>query len=141
DSVDLVLYALTNGQDGEIFIKKAPAAAVIDLAQALISVFSYQGGIEEIGIRPGEKMHETLISSEELFRAEDCQNYFRIKPESSKIDYRQYYFQGAKTNSLPLEGYTSQNTQRLSLEEIKTLLLSLDEIKVELKNFTSLIKP
>jgi len=136
DSVDLVLYALTNGQDGEIFVKKAPSATVIDLAQALISIFSYQGGVEEIGIRPGEKMHETLISSEELFRAEDCQNYFRIKPESSKIDYRQYYFQGAKANSLPLEGYTSQNTQRLSLDEIKTLLLSLDEIKVELKLFS-----
>lgn len=133
ESVDLVLYALTNGEDGEIFVRKAPAATVIDLAQALADIFSYQGGIEEIGVRPGEKMHETLVSAEELFRAQDCENYFKIKPESPNIDYRQYYFQGKRGNSLPTEGYTSQNTKRLSFEEIKNLLLSLDEIQQQLK--------
>src|SRR3989344_4239145 len=71
-AIDLVLYALTNGKDGEIYVRKSPAATIGDLAQALVEIFNYEGGIEEIGIRPGEKMHESLISSEETFRVEDC---------------------------------------------------------------------
>lgn len=137
ESIDLVFHALAEGKDGEIFVKKAPAAAVGDLAQALISIFSYNKGIEEVGTRPGEKKHETLISSEELVRAEDEGDYYKINPEAFKIDYRLYYSQGVKKVSLPDEGYTSANTKRLSVEEIKELLLSLGEIKEELKLWKS----
>ena len=137
ESIDLVFHALAEGKDGEIFVKKAPAATVGDLAQALIAIFSYNKGIEEVGTRPGEKKHETLISSEELVRAEDEGDYYKINPEAFKIDYRLYYSQGVKKISLPDEGYTSANTKRLSVEEIKELLLSLDEIKEELKLWRS----
>ena len=134
-SVDLVLYALTNGKDGEIYVRKSPAATIGDLAEVLVEIFNYDKGIQEIGIRPGEKMHETLISNEETFRTEDCGDYYKIIPEVPGMDYRQYFFKGQKNNHLPHEGYTSANTERLSKEELKKLLLSLDEIKEELKNF------
>lgn len=136
-SVDLVLYALVNGNDGDIYVKKSPAATVGDLAQAMVELFNYDGGIEEIGVRPGEKMHETLITTEELIRTEDKDEYFRIAPEvpGANMDYREYYFKGKKGNNLPEEGYNSSNTKRLSISEIKELLISLDEIKEELANF------
>jgi len=134
-SVDLVLYALTNGKDGEIYVRKSPAATIGDLAEVLVEIFNYDKGIQEIGIRPGEKMHETLISSEETFRTENCGDYYKIIPEVPGMDYRQYFFKGQKNNHLSHEGYTSANTKRLSKGELKKLLLSLDEIKEELKNF------
>jgi len=134
-SVDLVLYALTQGQDGELYVRKAPAATIGDLTEVLVEIFNYDKGIQEIGIRPGEKIHETLISEEEAFRTEDCGDYYKIIPEAPGMDYRQYFFKGQKNNHLPHEGYTSANAKRLSKEEIKKLLFSLDEIKEELKNF------
>jgi len=134
-SVDLVLYALTQGKDGEIYIRKAPAATIGDLAEILVEIFNYDKGIQEIGIRPGEKIHETLISSEETVRTEDCGDYYKIIPEVPGMDYRQYYFKGQRNNHLPKDGYTSANTKRLSKDELKELLLSLDETKEELKNF------
>ncbi len=134
-SVDLVLYALINGNDGEIYVRKTPAATIDILAEALVELFDYKRGIEEIGIRPGEKMHETLISCEETLRAEDCGDYYKILPEVPRMDYREYYFKGRKNNTLPEEGYISDNTKRLSLKEMKDILLSLREIQEELKNF------
>jgi UDP-glucose 4-epimerase len=137
-SVDLVLYALTQGENGDIYVKKSPAATIGDLAQALVEIFDYKNGIEEIGIRPGEKRHEELISSEEAVRVEDKGDYFRIKPEVPGADYRLYYFKGANDGHiLPEEGYTSANTQQLNIEEIKKLLLSLNEIQEELKNWNN----
>ena len=88
ESIDLVFHALAEGDNGEIYVKKAPAATVGDLAQALVSLFSYQKGIEEVGVRPGEKKHETLISREELIRTEDEGDYYKINPEAFQIDYR-----------------------------------------------------
>ena len=136
-SVDLVLHALVNGNDGDIYVKKSPAATVGDLAQAMIELFNYGKGIEEIGIRPGEKMHETLITTEELIRTEDKGEYFRIAPEvpGSNMDYREYYFKGKDGNNLPKEGYTSTNAERLNVGQIKELLLSIDEIKEEMANY------
>jgi len=135
ESIDLVFHALSYGENGEIYVRKAPAATIGDLAEAMISVFSYKKGIEEIGIRPGEKRHETLITREEVPRTEDKGQYFKISPEAPQMDYRVYYFEKVKKikNSLIEEGYTSANTRRLSVEEIKKLLLSLKEIKKELK--------
>ena len=134
-SVDLVLYAMTNGKDGEIYVRKSPASIVGDVAQALVEIFNYDKGIKEIGIRPGEKMHETLISNEETFRTEDCGDYYKIMPEVPGMNYRQYYFKGQKNDHLPHESYTSANTQQLSKDETKKLLFSLEEIQKELKNF------
>jgi UDP-glucose 4-epimerase len=135
DSIDLVLHALTNGKNGEIYVRKASSSTVGDLAESLADIFKHKKGIKEIGSRPGEKMHETLISKEEAFRAEDCGKYYKINPEVSGMDYRKYYFEG-KGNGLNLkEGYTSANTKRLSKNETKKLLLSLKEVKEELKNW------
>ena len=132
-SIDLVFYALAHGQNGEIYVRKASAATIGDLTEAIVSLFSFKKGIEEIGIRPGEKKHETLISKEELCRTEDKGDYYKIIPEVPKMDYRSYYFNGMKKNSLPKEGYTSENTKIMSIKEIKKLLLSLDEVKKEIK--------
>ena len=133
DSVNLVLYALVNGKNGEIYVRKSPAATVGDTAQALVELFKYKNKIVDIGIRPGEKMHETLISLEEFRRTRDMGDYYKISPELPKIDSREYFFKGENksTNTL-VEGYTSANTTRLTINGVKKLLLSLPEIKKEL---------
>ena len=135
DSVNLVLYALTNGKDGELYVKKAPATTIGNLAKAMKDIFGYKGKIEEIGVRPGEKEHETLISAEELVRTKDCGSYFKIEPEVPGMDIKKYYRENRKKQTLFKEGYTSENTRRLTLEETKKLLLSLPEIRAEIKDF------
>lgn len=136
ESVDLVLYALTDGQDGVIYVKKAPATTIGNLAQALVEIFSYSGGIKEIGTRPGEKQYEVLISREEAVRTEDKGDYYKVNSEVPNMDMKQYYYKGdGHASALPAEGYTSENTKRLDIEEIKNLLLSLPEIQAELKVF------
>lgn len=135
ESVDLVLYALTQGEGGDIYVKKAPATTVETLVEALISLFDYKGGMEEVGIRPGEKMHETLVSMDELHRVEDKGEYYRIKMESPGADYRDYFFKGIKNHNIPDEGYTSANTKRLNLEETKELLLKIPELRDELERY------
>ena len=134
ESLDLVIYALTEGEEGKIYLRKAPASTMGDVAEALVSIFSYSKGVQEIGIRPGEKMYETLISREEAARVEDYGDYYAIKPEVPQMDMKKYYFQGINDGSvLAREGYTSQNTKRLTLDEVKQLLLSLEEVQAELK--------
>jgi UDP-N-acetylglucosamine 4,6-dehydratase/5-epimerase len=130
-AVDLVLHALERGANGDILIRKSPASTVSTLAQAMIELFNYGKGIQVIGVREGEKMHETLVTREELIKAEDYEDYFRIK-NFEKLDYNKFFSEG-KFSELPKDGYTSENTQRLSLEETKTLLLSLKEIQSALK--------
>lgn len=135
-SVDLVLYALAHGKDGELYIRKAPAATVNVLAEAMVSLFDYKGGIQEIGTRPGEKMHETLVSTEEAARSEDCGKYFKINPEVPGMDIKKYYYEGRAKSGISLEeGYTSANTEILDVEGMKKILLELPEIKEALKNF------
>ncbi|MFZ7136944.1 MAG: polysaccharide biosynthesis protein [archaeon] len=130
-AVDLVLHALANGGNGDLFIRKSPASTIGMLAQAMIDIFNYQKEIEVIGIREGEKMHETLVTREEIIMAEECEDYFRIK-NFEKLDYSKF-FNGGKFSDFPKDGYTSENTRRLSLEETKDLLLSLKEIQKALK--------
>jgi len=132
-SVDLVLFALTQGEEGAIYVKKSPAATMGDLAQALVEIFEYNKEIKVIGTRPGEKLHESLISNEEAFRTSDYGEYYKIAPEVPGMDYRKYYFQGKRSTNLLAEGYTSANTTKLSVKEIKKLLLSLAEVKNELR--------
>ncbi len=135
ESIDLVFYALVHGKNGEIYVRKAPACTVEDLSKAIISLFNYKGGTIETGIRPGEKKYENLISTEEICRTEDKGDYYKIKPEVPGMDYRAYYSKGINPkNGLPEQGYTSSNTKKLSIKEIEKLLLSLKEIKKELKN-------
>lgn len=133
ESLDLVLFAMTEGEQGTLYVRKAPAATVRDLADALVEMFDYAPGVREIGIRPGEKAHETLVTREERIRAEDCGDYYRIHPETQGLDSRSYYFEGIKAE-IPEDGYTSENTRRLAKEEIKKLLLSVPEFAAEFAN-------
>lgn len=134
DSIDLVLYALTQGENGDIYTRKAPAVTVGDLADVMVDIFQYKGGIKEIGLRPGEKIHETLVAAEEIPRTIDCDKYYRTLPESPDIDYRNYHFIG-QTENIALSGITSENTRRLNKEEAKELILSLKEVQEELRSF------
>jgi len=129
-AVDLVFFALSHGENGDLFIRKSPAATVKDTAQAVLEIFGSDNSIEVIGIREGEKMHETLVTQEELMKAEESSDYYRIR-NLEKIDYEKYFTKG-KEIPIPKEGYTSANTRRLSLNETKLLLVSLKEIQEEL---------
>jgi UDP-N-acetylglucosamine 4,6-dehydratase len=129
-AVELVLFALEHGNGGDIFVRKAPAATIHDLAQACINVFQTKNEIVTIGIREGEKMHETLVTQEELVNSEEFAEYYRIYCDK-KMDYDEYFIKG-KEDKFPKEGYTSANTTQLTIPEIEALLLSLPEIQKEL---------
>lgn len=131
DSVDLVLYAFEHGQQGDIFVQKAPASTVADLAQALKELLNKDNPVREIGTRHGEKLYESLISREEMAKAEDMGGYFRIPADNRDLNYAQFFSEGEEKIS-HLDDYTSHNTERLNVEQVKTLLLKLDFIKEEL---------
>lgn len=131
DSVDLVLYAFEHGRQGDIFVQKAPASTVADLAQALKELFSSSNPVRIIGTRHGEKLYESLISREEMVKAQDMGDYYRIPADNRDLNYAQYVSEGEEEISHQ-EDYTSHNTERLNVEQIKTLLLKLDFIKEEL---------
>jgi UDP-glucose 4-epimerase len=132
DSVDLVLHAFEYAQQGDTFIQKAPASTVADLAQALIELFNSSVSVKVIGTRHGEKLYESLVSREEMAKAEDRQRYFRIPTDNRDLNYNKYIVEG-QTKVSDIEDYTSHNTQRLNIEEIKTLLLKLSYIQEELQ--------
>jgi UDP-N-acetylglucosamine 4,6-dehydratase/5-epimerase len=131
DSVDLVLYAFEHGQQGDIFVQKAPASTVADLAQALKEVFARKNEIRIIGTRHGEKLYESLISREEMAHAVDMGGHYRIPADNRDLNYAKYFSEGEESIS-NLDDYTSHNTRRLNVEEIKALLLKLDFIRDEL---------
>jgi len=131
DSVDLVLYAYEHGQQGDIFVQKAPASTVADLAQALKEVFAKDNEIRIIGTRHGEKLYESLISREEIAHAQDMGDYYRIPADNRDLNYAKYFSEGEEKIS-QLDDYTSHNTHLLNIEEIKALLLKLDYIQDEL---------
>lgn len=131
DSVDLVLYAFEHGQQGDIFVQKAPASTVADLAQALLEIFDSNEKVRIIGTRHGEKLYESLISREEMAHAQDMGGYYRIPADNRDLNYAKYFSDGEEVIS-HTEDYTSHSTNRLIVEEIKTLLLKLDYIKEEL---------
>jgi len=130
-AVHLVLYALENGKNGDILVRKSPASTMGTLAEAMIALFGCNNGILNIGVREGEKTHETLVTQEELVKAEDMGDFFRIE-NLKKLDYDKFFSKGDML-SIPREGYTSENTKRLNVQETKDLLLTLKEIKRELK--------
>lgn len=122
DSVDLVLHAFEHGRQGDIFIQKSPASTVGDLAQAVMELKGHVGAVRVIGTRHGEKLHETLLSREERARSEDRDRYFRVSADDRDLNYRKYFVEGEQRIS-ELDDYTSENTTRLSIEEIKALLV------------------
>lgn len=131
DSVDLVVLAIDHGAQGDLFIKKAPAATMQDLAQAMLNIFKSKSKITVIGRRAGEKIHETLATQLELNRAEDMGDFYRIR-DGAMNSYDDFYKQGVESTTK--DDFTSLNTKRLSVKETEKLLLSLDYIKKELKD-------
>ncbi|WP_028580976.1 nucleoside-diphosphate sugar epimerase/dehydratase [Desulfogranum japonicum] len=131
DSVDLVLYAFEHGEQGDLYVQKAPASTVGDLAQALKELFNKDNPIRVIGTRHGEKLYESLVSREEMAKAKDQGDYYRIPADNRDLNYAQYFSQGEEKIS-QIEDYTSHNTARLNVEQVKALLLKLDYIQEEL---------
>ena len=131
DSVDLVLYAYEHGQQGDIFVQKAPASTVADLAQALKNVFAKDNEIRIIGTRHGEKLFESLISREEMAHAQDMGGYYRIPADNRDLNYAKYFSEGEEKISHQ-DDYTSHNTERLNVEQVEALLQKLDYIQEEL---------
>lgn len=131
DAVDLVMYAFDNAKQGDIFVQKAPASTIMDLAIALKDLFKVNNEIKTIGTRHGEKLYETLLTREELAKADEHANYYRIVPDDRDLNYNIYYTEGKEQISY-LEDYNSHNTRRLTVEEIKEKLLKLDYVQQEL---------
>ncbi|MCZ8167497.1 polysaccharide biosynthesis protein [Silanimonas sp.] len=129
DAVELVIYAFQHGANGDIFVQKAPASTVQTLAQALRELLGRpEHEIRVIGTRHGEKLYETLLSREEMSTAEDLEGYFRVPPDGRDLNYDKFVDQG-ETRISRSEDYNSHNTQRLSVDETKALLLKLDFIR------------
>jgi len=131
EAVELVLYAYQNGSQGDIFVQKSPACTIQDLAQALIELFEAKTEIKIIGTRHGEKKHETLVNREEMARAIDLPGYYRIPADVRDLNYGIYFEKGEPKVSI-LKEYTSENTQRLTIPEIKEKLLTVDYVRAEL---------
>lgn len=128
DAVDLVIYAFQNGKNGDIFIQKAPASTIGDLARALIEIYKSKCKLRIIGTRHGEKLYETLVNREEISKAIDLGNYFRIPADNRDLNYESYFTEGEKKVAL-FEDYNSHNTHRLSIAETKELLFKLPIIR------------
>jgi UDP-N-acetylglucosamine 4,6-dehydratase/5-epimerase len=128
ESVDLVLYAFENARPGDIFVQKAPASTVADLAQAMQELLGARNEIKIIGTRHGEKLYESLLSREEMARSEDLGGYYRIPADSRDLNYAKYFVDGEVEVS-SIDDYTSHNTHRLDVEGVKQTLLKLDIIR------------
>lgn len=131
DALDLVLYAFEHGNNGDLFVQKAPAATLKVLAEALKELYKAQTEVRVIGTRHGEKLYETLVTREEMAKSEDMGNYYRIPCDARDLNYDKYFVEGEEKVS-EFEDYNSHNTRRLDREGMKELLLRLDEVKVDL---------
>jgi len=131
DAVDLVLYAFEHGNQGDLFVQKAPAATLTVLAESLKELYHADTEIKVIGTRHGEKLYETLVTREEMFRSEDMGDYFRIPADARDLNYDKFFVEGQEDIS-KVEDYHSHNTFRLDKEGMKQLLLKLPEIREDL---------
>lgn len=131
DSVDLVLHAFEHGHQGDIFVQKAAASTVGDLAQALKNIFASNCPVKIIGTRHGEKLYESLLSREEMARASEMHGYFRIPADDRDLNYSKYFVEGEPKVS-GFDDYTSHNTERLDLAQVQELLMTLNFILDEL---------
>jgi UDP-N-acetylglucosamine 4,6-dehydratase/5-epimerase len=127
-AVDLVLFAFEHGNNGDIFVSKAPACTIETLAKALLELYKANNEIRVIGTRHGEKKYESLLTREEMVKAEDMGNYFRIPADTRDLNYGKYFSEGQEKLNEELD-YTSDNTKRLNIEETKQLLLTLPMIR------------
>lgn len=133
DAVDLVLYAFENGNPGDIFVQKAPAATIHTLAQAMLRLFDVKNEIRTIGTRHGEKLYETLLNREEMAKAVDMGDYFRVPADVRDLNYACFFVEGQEDVSR-IEDYNSHNTRRLDVEGMTELLLKLDIINEALQS-------
>jgi UDP-N-acetylglucosamine 4,6-dehydratase len=132
-SVELVEFAFSHALPGDIFVQKSPASTIMDIALALKSIFNGSSEIKIIGIRHGEKLYETLCTREEMSKAEDLGDFYRIPTDGRDLNYSKYFSEGEQ-KLVTVDDYNSNNTRRLNLEETKQLLLSLDYVQEELKS-------
>ncbi len=132
DAIDLVLFAFKNGKPGDLFVNKAPACNIGDLALALKSIFNSDIKVKNIGIRHGEKKYETLCTSEEMLKSENMGNFYRIPADNRDLNYNSYFNEGNKTEHLA--DYNSNNTRQLNAKEVEKLLLKLEFIKTAISN-------
>ena len=132
-SVELVEFAFSHAEPGDIFVQKSPASTIMDIALALQSIFKTSNEIKIIGIRHGEKLYETLCTREEMAKAQDLGDFYRIPTDGRDLNYSKYFSEGEQQVG-KLDDYNSNNTRRLSLEETKKLLLALDYVQDELKS-------
>ena len=128
DSVDLVLHAFEHGCQGDIFVQKAPASTIADLAEGLQMILERKVPMEIIGTRHGEKLYESLVSREEMAKAEDMGRYYRIPADNRDLNYELFITDG-NPSANEIDDYTSHNTERLSPEGVVNLLMSVDYIK------------
>ena len=128
DSVDLVLHAFEHAQQGDLFVQKAPASTVADLAVALQQLFGDSKPVKIIGTRHGEKLYESLISREEMAKAEDMGRYYRIPADNRDLNYDKYFVEG-EAHISELDDYTSHNTERLDIAGVKATLMTLAEVR------------
>ena len=136
DSVTLVMYAFTHGNPGDIFVQKSPSSTIADLAQALKELFNADNEINIIGERHAEKMYESLCSKEEMSKADDLGDFYRVPADFRDLNYTKYVQEGGP--KLLNEEYNSDNTYRLSVPELKELLLTLEYVQEELKSHKAL---
>ncbi|MDI3311387.1 MAG: nucleoside-diphosphate sugar epimerase/dehydratase [Thermoanaerobacterium sp.] len=134
DAVELVLFAFQNANQGDIFVQKAPASTIGDLAQAVKEIFNADNEIRIIGTRHGEKLYETLLTREEMAQAEDLGDYYRIPADTRDLNYDKYFTDGKYETSESLD-YNSDNTERLDVPKIKELLLKQEYVQKELENW------
>lgn len=132
DAVDLVLFAYENGSAGEIFVQKAPAATIGDLAEVLLELFGADNRLQVIGTRHGEKQFETLLTREEMARSEDLGDYYRVAPDGRDLNYSKYFTEGEERITSERD-YNSHNTHRLDRQELKDLLLTVESIRREVE--------
>lgn len=132
DAVDLVIYAFQHGKQGDMFVQKAPASTIGDLAKAIVELFKADNEIKIIGTRHGEKLYETLVTREEMAKAIDLGGYYRIPADNRDLNYNKYFVEG-ETKVSEQDDYNSHNTRRLQVKEVKELISTLIEVKEALK--------
>lgn len=133
NAVELVLFAFRNGNNGDIFVQKAPASTIANLAQAIKELYKSDSSINVIGTRHGEKLYETLVNREEMVKAIDENDYYRIPADTRDLNYNKFFTEGEKELSVT-EEYNSHNTRQLSVEETKQLLLTLTYVRKDILN-------
>ncbi|GGH74516.1 polysaccharide biosynthesis protein [Phaeocystidibacter marisrubri] len=131
-AVELVLFSFENGKSGDLFVQKAPAATIGQLAEVMLDIFNSTVGVRVIGTRHGEKLYETLLTAEERVKSEDLGDYYRVTADDRDLNYGKYFSEGNEEVQ-KIEDYHSHNTYRLSNDELKKLILQLEYVQNELK--------